>query len=178
MAYPKLKQIITLKKQERVQMVQRQQAASLMKLTCGGPRNHTHNMQVHALDGEDAGLLFHISCINEELSMNMWTVQFEAYDPPTHYTLQIMESELNAAHKRINPDTMYGIFPDWGESQLDKWAIKCNTSYTFVFSLYYDIGEMNTRQMINVYGKPNIDLPTYIDCYTEAQTMDKLETNL
>jgi hypothetical protein len=159
--------------------MQQLHAVALRKLTCGAPRIHTHSMQVLVLEGQDAGLIFRISSVNQDLSLNMWTVQsIAAHEPPTSYALQALESELNATHKRVDPATMGYIFPDWGESQLDKWAIECNSSYTFVFSLYYDIAAMNTRQVIKVYGKPNIDLPTYVDKYNQAQTMYKLESNL
>jgi hypothetical protein len=185
MIYPKLKRIITLKKaeielkrQERVQMEQYSQAYALRKLLRGGQRLDPSNMQVITLKGKHAGLLFQKESMNEELSMNMWDGTFRDLPTPNRDTIQELENELNNAHHSITPGMMFTIFPTWGESQLDKWAIECNSSYAFMFSIYYDVESMTTRQVIKLLGKPNIDLPTYVDKYSQAQIMHKLESNL
>jgi hypothetical protein len=180
MAYPKLKQVITLKKAqlEHTAMIKRRERFS--HIIYGNRKNRSNlcACQLRYEEMVEIFILYSPTRCDEGLSMNLLITTFRAFKPPSRNKLLSISNVLNDEFKVVPADMMYDIFPDWGESWLDKWAIECNTSYTFVFTLHYNDHTMVTTQSIQVYGKPNIDLPTYIDNYTEAMTMNKLETNL
>jgi hypothetical protein len=180
MAYPKLKQIITLKKTQLAHAAKIRQRKKLSHIIYGN-RNNRSNLYACELGGEDMVEIFILqSCSRtERVSLNLMNGDsFRSFESPNRDELLSMSNTLNDEFKVVTADMMYDIFPDWGESWLDKWAIECNNRYKFVFELYYNAAAMETIQSIQVYGKPNIDLPTYINNHTEAKTMTKLETNL
>jgi hypothetical protein len=179
MAYPKLKQLITLKKVQLVHAARSKRRMELSQVIHGRRINHT-TLHAGKLGYEDMVEIFTLcSCsLDDALSINLLEDTFRSFTPPSRDELLSMSNALNDEFAVVNAAMMYDIFPDWGESQLDKWATECNNRYTFIFSLYYNAGSMTTQQTIKVYGKPNIDLPTYVDKYNQAQTMYKLESNL
>jgi hypothetical protein len=176
MTYPKLKQIITLKKAQLAYAAKESRHHRLNAIIYG-TRHDQINLYVRKLGGEDMVEIFKLRSCSRTTSLG-YDLFDEVYDTPSRAELLSMSNALNDEFKVVTADMMYDIFLDWGETRLDKWAIECNNSYKFVFELYYDHASLMTIQSINVYGKPNIDLPTYIYNYAEAQTMYKLETNL
>ena len=176
MAYPKLKQIITLKKAQLAYAAKESRHHRLNAIIYG-TRHDQINLYARKLGGEDMVEIFKLRSCSRTTSLGSNPID-GVYDTPSSAELLSRSNALNDEFKVVSADMMYDIFLDWGETRLDKWAIECNNRYKFVFELYYDLASLLTIQSINVYGKPNIDLPTYIYNYAEAQTMNKLETNL